>query len=245
MERKIALVTGAGGGIGRAIAVSLAKAGMDIAVHYNGNREKAEETARLCEKEGVKTLLLQGNISEEQICCQLVNDTVNELGNIDVLVNNAGVTKDGLFIRMKEEDFDKVIDTNLKGAFFMSKYAAHYMLKQRYGRIVNITSVVGIAGNAGQTNYSASKAGLIGLTKSCAKELGKKGVLVNAVAPGFVDTDMTAKLADKVKEAILQQIVVRFMAQPEDIARAVQFLASEENRYITGQVLSVDGGMSM
>ncbi len=245
MERKIALVTGAGGGIGRAIAVSLAKAGMDIAVHYNGNREKAEETARLCEKEGVKTLLLQGNISEEQICCQLVNDTVNELGNIDVLVNNAGVTKDGLFIRMKEEDFDKVIDTNLKGAFFMSKYAANYMLKQRYGRIVNITSVVGIAGNAGQTNYSASKAGLIGLTKSCAKELGKKGVLVNAVAPGFVDTDMTAKLADKVKEAILQQIVVRFMAQPEDIARAVQFLASEENRYITGQVLSVDGGMSM
>ncbi len=245
MERKIALVTGAGGGIGRAIAVSLAKAGMDIAVHYNGNREKAEETARLCEKEGVKTLLLQGNISEEQICCQLVNDTVNELGNIDVLVNNAGVTKDGLFIRMKEEDFDKVIDTNLKGAFFMSKYAANYMLKQRYGRIVNITSVVGIAGNAGQTNYSASKAGLIGLTKSCAKELGKKGVLVNAVAPGFVDTDMTAKLADKVKEAILQQIVVGFMAQPEDIARAVQFLASEENRYITGQVLSVDGGMSM
>ena len=161
------------------------------------------------------------------------------------MINNAGITKDGLFIRMKEEDFNQVIDTNLKGAFFMSKYAAQVMLKKRYGRIVNITSVVGIAGNAGQANYSASKAGMIGLTKSLAKELGKKGILVNAVAPGFVDTEMTDKLSDKVKESILNQIVVGCMATPEDIARTVEFLSVEENRYITGQVISVDGGMSM
>lgn len=173
---------------------------MDIAVHYNGNREKAEETARLySEKEGVKTLLLQGNISEEQICCQLVNDTVNELGNIDVLVNNAGVTKDGLFIRMKEEDFDKVIDTNLKGAFFIGKYAANYMLKQRYGRIVNITSVVGIAGNAGQTNYSASKARIDRFDKIMCKRIRKKRSFSQCSCTGICRYGYDSKLADKVK----------------------------------------------
>lgn len=221
MEKRVALVTGAGGGIGRAIAMQLAKSDMDIAIHYNSNRTKAEETQKLCEEFGAKVHLIQGDISTEETCKEVVEEVIKEFGTIDVLINNAGITKDGLFIRMKEEDFNQVIDTNLKGAFFMSKYAAQVMLKKRYGRIVNITSVVGIAGNAGQANYSASKAGMIGLTKSLAKELGKKGILVNAVAPGFVDTEMTDKLSDKVKESILNQIVVGCMATPEDIARAV------------------------
>lgn len=233
MEKRVALVTGAGGGIGRAIAMQLAKSDMDIAIHYNSNRTKAEETQKLCEEFGAKVHLIQGDISTEETCKEVVEEVIKEFGTIDVLINNAGITKDGLFIRMKEEDFNQVIDTNLKGAFFMSKYAAQVMLKKRYGRIVNITSVVGIAGNAGQANYSASKAGMIGLTKSLAKELGKKGILVNAVAPGFVDTEMTDKLSDKVKESILNQIVVGCMATPEDIARAVEFLSVEENRYIT------------
>ncbi|WP_454964278.1 3-oxoacyl-[acyl-carrier-protein] reductase [Filifactor alocis] len=245
MEKRVALVTGAGGGIGRAIAMQLAKSDMDIAIHYNSNRTKAEETQKLCEEFGAKVHLIQGDISTEETCKEVVEEVIKEFGTIDVLINNAGITKDGLFIRMKEEDFNQVIDTNLKGAFFMSKYAAQVMLKKRYGRIVNITSVVGIGGNAGQANYSASKAGMIGLTKSLAKELGKKGILVNAVAPGFVDTEMTDKLSDKVKESILNQIVVGCMATPEDIARTVEFLSVEENRYITGQVISVDGGMSM
>ena len=245
MEKRVALVTGAGGGIGRAIAMQLAKSDMDIAIHYNSNRTKAEETQKLCEEFGAKVHLIQGDISTEETCKEVVEEVIKEFGTIDVLINNAGITKDGLFIRMKEEDFNQVIDTNLKGAFFMSKYAAQVMLKKRYGRIVNITSVVGIGGNAGQANYSASKAGMIGLTKSLAKELGRKGILVNAVAPGFVDTEMTDKLSDKVKESILNQIVVGCMASPKDIARAVEFLSVEENRYITGQVISVDGGMSM
>ncbi|WP_454963134.1 3-oxoacyl-[acyl-carrier-protein] reductase [Filifactor alocis] len=245
MEKRVALVTGAGGGIGRAIAMQLAKSDMDIAIHYNSNRTKAEETQKLCEEFGAKVHLIQGDISTEETCKEVVEEVIKEFGTIDVLINNAGITKDGLFIRMKEEDFNQVIDTNLKGAFFMSKYAAQVMLKKRYGRIVNITSVVGIGGNAGQANYSASKAGMIGLTKSLAKELGKKGILVNAVAPGFVETEMTDKLSDKVKESILNQIVVGCMASPEDIARTVEFLSVEENRYITGQVISVDGGMSM
>ncbi len=245
MEKRVALVTGAAGGIGRAISLAFAKSGMDVVISYNGSREKAEKTAELCREYGSETLVLQGDISSEKICQKLVDETISTFGRIDVLVNNAGVTRDGLFVRMKEEAFDAVIDTNLKGSFFMSKYASIYMLKQRYGRIVNITSVVGLHGNAGQANYSASKAGLIGLTKSCAKELGKKGILVNAVAPGFVETDMTNQLSDKVKSAILEQTVLGTLAQPEDVARVVEFLATEENRYITGQVITVDGGMSI
>ena len=174
MEKRVALVTGAGGGIGRAIAMQLAKSDMDIAIHYNSNRTKAEETQKLCEEFGAKVHLIQGDISTEETCKEVVEEVIKEFGTIDVLINNAGITKDGLFIRMKEEDFNQVIDTNLKGAFFMSKYAAQVMLKKRYGRIVNITSVVGIGGNAGQANYSASKAGMIGLTKSLAKELGRQ-----------------------------------------------------------------------
>lgn len=245
MEKKIALVTGAGGGIGRAIAVALAKEGMNIAVHFNGNRENAEETARLCKELGAEVHLLQGDVAKESVCAELIEEVVKTFGNIDVLVNNAGITRDGLIARMKEEDFDAVIDTNLKGAFFLSKYAATVMMRKRYGRIVNITSVVGLSGNAGQANYSASKAGMIGMTKSLAKEFAKKNVLVNAVAPGFIKTKMTDVLSDKVKEAILGQIPVGFLGEAEEVGKAVAFLASEENRYITGQVLSVDGGMHM
>lgn len=245
MERKTALVTGAGKGIGRAVALELAKSGMNVVVHYNASKENAEETSRLCREEGVESFCLQADISQEKQCEHLVKSAVEQAGGLHVLVNNAGITKDGLFIRMREKDFDDVINANLKGAFFVSKYASSFMLKQRYGRIVNISSISGVSGNAGQANYSASKAGLIGLTKTLAKELGKKGILVNAVAPGFVETDMTASLPDKVRDFILQNTAVGYMARPEDIAFAVKFLAAEENRYITGQVLCVDGGISM
>lgn len=245
MEKRVALVTGAGGGIGRAIAVELAKQGMNVAVHFNGNKEKAEETARLCRELGVEAELFQGDVAKDGTPAELIEAVVEKFGGIDVLVNNAGITRDGLIIRMKEEDFDAVMDTNLKGAFFLSKHAGTHMMRKRYGRIVNITSVVGLSGNAGQANYSASKAGMIGMTKSLAKEFAKKNVLVNAVAPGFIRTDMTEVLSDKVKEAILGQIPLGFMAEPVEIGKAVAFLASEENRYITGQVISVDGGMHM
>lgn len=245
MERKTALVTGAGKGIGRAVALELAKSGLNVVVHYNGSKEQAEETSRLCREEGVLSCCVQADISQEKQCKQLVDFVAEKMGGLHVLVNNAGITKDRLFLRMKESDFDDVIDTNLKSAFFVSKYATSLMLKERYGRIVNISSISGVSGNAGQANYSASKAGLIGLTKTLARELGKKGILVNAVAPGFVQTDMTANLLDKVKNAILQSTAVGYMAEPIDIAVAVRFLAMEENRYITGQVLCVDGGITM
>lgn len=242
---KIALVTGAGGGIGRAICIALAKDGMDIAVHYNGNQAKAEETARLCEELGANTKIFKADVSKYEECENLVEQVIESFGALHVLVNNAGITKDGMFIRMKETDFDVVMDANLKGSFFVSRFAATHMMKARYGKIVNITSVVGIGGNAGQTNYSASKAGLIGFTKSCAKEMGKRNVLVNAVAPGFVDTEMTAVLSEKVKEKILENIAIGTMARPEDVANAVSFFVSENNKYITGQVLAVDGGMNI
>lgn len=242
---KIALVTGAGGGIGRAICIALAKDGMDIAVHYNGNQAKAEETARLCEELGANIKIFKADVSKYEECENLVEQVIESFGALHVLVNNAGITKDGMFIRMKETDFDVVMDANLKGSFFVSRFAATHMMKARYGKIVNITSVVGIGGNAGQTNYSASKAGLIGFTKSCAKEMGKRNVLVNAVAPGFVDTEMTAVLSEKVKEKILENIAIGTMARPEDVANAVSFFVSENNKYITGQVLAVDGGMNI
>lgn len=245
MERQIALVTGAGRGIGRAIAIELARANVDVAIHYNGSLEKAEETQRLCKEFNVRTVLVRADVSQKQECKELVDQVVEEMGGLDILVNNAGITKDGLFLRMKEEDYDEVMDTNLKGAFFVTKYASSIMIKQRYGRIVNISSISGVGGNVGQANYAASKAGLIGLTKSLAKELGKKGILVNAIAPGFVRTDMTDKLSDKVKEAIVNQTAVGYIAEPEDIANAVSFLASKQNRYITGEVLRIDGGMSI
>lgn len=245
MVKRTALVTGAGRGIGRAIALELAKAGMNVVIHYNGSTDKAQETSRLCEQKGVRSICLKADIAWENQCKQLVEATVSEMGGLDVLINNAGTTKDGIFIRMSEKDFDEVMDTNLKGSFFVSKYAAAVMMKQRYGRIVNISSVSGIGGNAGQANYSASKAGLIGLTKTLAKELGKKGILVNAVAPGFVETDMTEALPEKIKNSILENTAVGYIGKAEDVAGMVRFLAMEENRYITGQVIRIDGGLSI
>lgn len=244
-ERKTAIVTGASRGIGRAAAVRLAKMGMDIVFTYNSGSEAAEETKALCEAEGVKVLALQADVSRSENCEKLVEKTLEFCGRIDVLVNNAGITKDGLIIRMTDEQFDQVIDTNLKGAFYMMRAVSRQMMKQRSGRIINISSVVGVMGNAGQVNYAASKAGVIGMTKSLARELASRKITVNAIAPGMIETDMTAVMTDKAKEAMKAAIPVGEMGKPEDIAGAIAFLAGEESRYITGQVICVDGGMAI
>ena len=212
LDGKVALVTGASRGIGRAIAIRLASEGAKVAINFAGNQKAAEEV---------------------------------KFGTVDILVNNAGITRDGLLVRMKDEDFDAVIDTNLKGVFYCTKAAAKIMMKKRSGRIVNMSSVVGLMGNAGQTNYAAAKAGVLGFSKSAAKELAARGVTVNMVAPGFIDTDMTAVLSDKVKETMVQEIPMRKMGRPEDVAGAVLFLVSDCSSYITGQVVNVDGGMVM
>ena len=217
LDGKVALVTGASRGIGRAIAIRLASEGAKVAINFAGNQKAAEEVKGEIEKNGGEA----------------------------ILVNNAGITRDGLLIRMKEEDFDAVIDTNLKGVFYCTKAAAKIMMKKRSGRIVNMSSVVGLMGNAGQTNYAAAKAGVLGFSKSAAKELAARGVTVNMVAPGFIDTDMTAVLSDKVKETMVQEIPMRKMGRPEDVAGAVLFLVSDCSSYITGQVVNVDGGMVM
>lgn len=244
-ERKAAIVTGASRGIGRAAAVRLAKMGMDIVFTYNSGSEAAEETKALCEAEGVKVLALQADVSRSENCEKLVEKTLEFCGRIDVLVNNAGITKDGLIIRMTDEQFDQVIDTNLKGAFYMMRAVSRQMMKQRSGRIINISSVVGVMGNAGQVNYAASKAGVIGMTKSLARELASRKITVNAIAPGMIETDMTTVMSDKAKEAMKAAIPVGEMGKPEDIAGAIAFLAGEESRYITGQVICVDGGMAI
>lgn len=242
---KTAVITGGSRGIGRAIAIKLAKDGFNTAIIYQGNEEKALETKAICEESGVKSLVYKCDVSDYAAAEELCKTIVNDFGSIDVMVNNAGITRDGLMIRMKEEDFDSVIATNLKGCFNFTKAAGSIMLKQKSGRIVNISSVSGLLGNAGQVNYSASKAGVIGLTKSAARELASRGITVNAIAPGYVQTDMTDVLSDKVKEALLNQIPLKRYGDPEDIANAVSFLASDNASYITGQVLSVDGGMYM
>ena len=242
---KTAIVTGGSRGIGRATAIELSKMGMNVAVIFHGNQEKADETVAACKANGVEAIAIKCDVkvmAEVQIAIENVMET---FGSVDVLVNNAGVTKDGLLLRMSEEDFDAVVDTNLKGCFLFSKACAAIMMKQRSGKIINIASIVGIQGNAGQANYAASKAGIIGFTKSLAKELGSRGINVNAVAPGFVETDMTDVLSDKVKEALMSLIPLKRTAKPEDIAHAIAFLASEKADYITGQVLTVDGGMCM
>lgn len=244
-ERKTAIVTGASRGIGRAAAVRLAKMGMDIVFTYNSGSEAAEETKALCEAEGAKVLALQADVSRSENCEKLVEKAMEFCGRIDILVNNAGITKDGLIIRMTDEQFDQVIDTNLKGAFYMMRAVSRQMMKQRSGRIINISSVVGVMGNAGQVNYAASKAGVIGMTKSLARELASRKVTVNAIAPGMIETDMTAVMSDKAKEAMKAAIPVGEMGKPEDIAGAIAFLAGEESRYITGQVICVDGGMAI
>ena len=242
---RAAVVTGGSRGIGRAVCVALAKQGCNVVVNYCHGEAAAAETAALCKELGVEVVTVQADVSTAEGCKKLFEEAVNAFGRVDILVNNAGVTRDNLILRLSEEDFDTVLNANLKGAFLCCKEAARRMVRQRYGRIVNLSSVVGLRGNAGQTNYSASKAGLIGLTKSLAKELASRNVTVNAVAPGFIDTDMTAAMTESAKTATLAAIPMQRLGAPEDVARAVAFLASDAAAYITGQVLAVDGGMAM
>ena len=242
---RTAVVTGGSRGIGRAICLKLARQGVNIVLCYAGSEEKAAETVKDCQELGVKALALRCNVADAQQVQALMDAAMAEFGRIDILVNNAGITRDKLLMTMKDEDFDAVLDTNLKGTFHCMKAVTRIMMKQRYGRIVNMSSVVGLHGNAGQVNYAASKAGVIGMTKSAAKELASRGITVNAVAPGFIDTDMTQALPENVRTALLTSIPAGKLGAAEDVANAVAFLAADEAAYITGQVLSVDGGMSM
>ncbi len=242
---KNALVTGGSRGIGRAICLELARQGANVAVNYAGSAQAAEEVAAACKEMGVDAFAVQADVADAAAVDAMVKEAIARFGRVDILVNNAGITRDKLALQMKEEDFDAVLDTNLKGAFLCMKAVYRPMMKQRYGRIVNLSSVVGLRGNAGQANYAASKAGLIGMSKSIAKELASRGVTVNLVAPGFIDTDMTAVLPDSAREALMKSIPMARLGQPEDVAKAVAFFASEEAGYITGQVLCVDGGMAV
>ena len=245
MKGNIALVTGASRGIGRAIALTLAKEGIFVVVNYNGSRERAEEVVREIKEAGGDGAVWQCSVADYAACQEMITGIVKAYGSLDILVNNAGITRDNLIMKMSEEDFDAVINANLKGCFNTIKAVSRQMLRQRSGRIINITSVSGILGNAGQANYSASKAGVIGLTKAVARELASRGITANAVAPGFVETEMTDVLADAAKENLLSQIPLGRPGNTKDIANAVLFLASDAAGYITGQVLSVDGGMAI
>lgn len=244
-DMRIAVVTGASRGIGRAIALKLAKKGMKVIINYNGAEEKALEVKEEIEKNGGQAAIYQCDVSDFSACEKFIGEVIKTEGGLDVLVNNAGITKDGLLMKMSEEDFDRVLDTNLKGAFHTVRFASRQMLKQKSGRIINMASVVGVSGNAGQANYAASKAGVIGFTKAAARELASRGITVNAVAPGFIETDMTNKLSEKARESSAAQIPLGRFGKPEDVAEAVAFLADEKAGYITGQVLHVDGGMVM
>lgn len=245
LNGKVALVTGASRGIGREIALTLAKEGATVIINYNGSKERAEEVKNTIESTGGSASIYQCNVSDFQACEEMIKNLVKEFGHIDILVNNAGITKDNLIMKMKEEDFDAVLNINLKGTFNTIRHLSRQMLKQRSGKIINISSISGILGNAGQANYAASKAGVIGLTKTMARELASRGITVNAVAPGFVDTEMTEVLSEEVKEAACRQIPLGRFGKPSDIANMVAFLASDKADYITGQVLSVDGGMNI
>ncbi|WP_353097761.1 3-oxoacyl-[acyl-carrier-protein] reductase [Tissierella praeacuta] len=245
LKNKVALITGASRGIGKEIALELGKNGVNVGITYVNNLEKAEEVIREIESYGVKAVAIKANVSIEEDVLQMIKTMEEELGTIDILVNNAGVTKDNLLIRMKEEDWDEVMSVNLKGTFLCTKAVSRIMMKKRYGKIINITSIVGIIGNAGQGNYSASKAGVIGFTKSMARELASRGIRVNGIAPGFIETDMTDVLKDEIKEAMLKSIPLNRFGNPKDIANLVVFLASEKSDYITGQIINVDGGMVM
>ena len=242
-ERQVALITGATRGIGKEIALELAQNGYDIAVNYRGTID--EDLKKEIEANNVRCEFVEADVSNFEQCESMIKETIEKYGRIDVLVNNAGITKDGLIMRMKKEDFEAVIDVNLVGTFNLTRNVIPYMIKQKSGRIINVSSVVGVAGNAGQTNYSASKAGVIGFTKSLAKEVASRNILVNAVAPGFIDTDMTKVLSDSVKEGINAQIPLRRMGSPREVAKVVKFLASEDSSYVTGQVINIDGGMVM
>lgn len=245
LENKIAVVTGAGRGIGRGIALALAREGAMVVVNYNGSKDRAEEVVRTIEQAGGKAAAIQCNISDFEAAKEFFAGVVKEYGKIDILVNNAGITKDNLMMKMSEEEFQSVIQTNLAGTFHGVKFVTRPMMKQRQGRIINIASVSGVIGNMGQANYSASKAGVIGLTKAAAKELASRNITVNAVAPGFVATEMTDVLSDSVKEAAVATIPLGRFGEVEDIAETVVFLASDKAKYITGQVICVDGGIAM
>ena len=244
-ERKVALITGATRGIGKEIALELAKNGFDIAVNYRSMQNDMEDLKKEIESNNVRCEFVGADVANFEQCENMVKETIEKYGKIDVLVNNAGITKDGLIMRMKKEDFEAVIDINLVGTFNVTRNVIPYMIKQKSGRIINVSSVVGVAGNAGQTNYSASKAGVIGFTKSLAKEVASRNILVNAIAPGFIDTDMTKVLSDNVKEGINAQIPLKRMGTPNEVAKVVKFLASEDSSYVTGQVINIDGGMVM
>lgn len=245
LENKIAIVTGASRGIGKAVAVKLASQGATVVINYNGSKERAEEVKQEIENAGGKAEIMQCNISDFAAAEEFIKAVHGRFGSIDILVNNAGITKDGLIMRMAEADYDAVLNTNLKGTFNCIRHAAKFMLKQRSGRIINMASVVGVMGNAGQANYAASKAGVIGLTKTVAREFASRGVTANAIAPGFIETEMTEVLSDAVKSASEGMIPLGKFGHTEDVANTVAFLASEEAGYITGQVLNVDGGMCM
>lgn len=241
----VALITGATRGIGRGIALTLGKNGYDVVINYRSENQDLKDTIELLKKENIKFYTVQGDVSSFEESESFVKEAIEKAGKIDVLVNNAGITKDTLIARMKKEDFESVIDVNLVGTFNVTKNVISHMIKNRKGRIINISSVVGVSGNAGQTNYSASKAGIIGFTKSLAKEVGSRNILVNAVAPGFIETNMTDALKEDIKQEIEKAIPLKRIGKPEDVANVVKFLASEEASYITGQVINIDGGMVM
>lgn len=245
LNEKVALVTGAGRGIGRAIAIKLAEEGAFVVVNYNGSKEKALETVEEIKKAGGDAVIYGCNVADFDACGEMITALVKEYGHIDILVNNAGITKDNLLMKMSEEDFDRVIDVNLKGCFNTMRHVSRQLLKQKGGKIINISSVTGVMGNPGQANYCASKAGVIGLTKSAARELGSRGITVNAVAPGFIETEMTKDLSDAIRETMKEQILLKRTGSAQEVAGVVAFLASEAANYITGQVISVDGGMAV
>ncbi|EKU43220.1 3-oxoacyl-[acyl-carrier-protein] reductase [Lysinibacillus sp. HST-98] len=245
LEGKVAVVTGASRGIGRAIALKLADEGAKVVVNYSGSQAKAEEVVAMIQENGGEAIAVQASISQTEEVTALMDAAVKTYGSLDILVNNAGITRDNLIMRMKEDEWDDVLNTNLKGVFLCTKAVTRQMMKQRAGRIINISSIVGVAGNAGQANYVAAKAGVIGLTKTTAKELASRNILVNAIAPGFIETEMTEQLPADIKQGMLTQIPLAKLGQPEDIAKAVAFLASDDANYMTGQTLHIDGGMVM